>query len=649
MAVKLVPGINDLATVNPALAAQWDFVVNGNLKPTMFSAGSGKKVGWICEKGHHWEATIASRNAGAGCPACARDSIGERTKNRYLVKSGSLAVRNPKLASEWHPTKNGDLLPTMVNLNTHQVVWWLGSCGHEWTASVKARNRGHGCPYCSGRKALPGFNDLASCYPELSKEWHPVKNEALKPTDVTVGSHKKVWWRCSKGHEWETIVKSRVKGDGCPVCSGQMLVSGINDLATRFPEIANEWHPEKKGAVMPYNIAPGSHTRVWWQCSKGHEWQASPNHRTSQIRNCPYCASNPKVLPGENDLVSRYPEVAKEWHPLKNGSLTPDHVTANSSRRVWWKCSKGHEWQTSVDHRAKGSQCPICSGGMQSSFPEQAIFYYVKAAYPDAVNGYTDLFHNHGMELDIYVPSVSFGIEYDGITWHKGMTSQTREAKKYQVCRDNGIKLIRIREDDLNTDESACDILLFVGNDLNQAIKALAQYLPLLSGIDVERDKDLIVSSYKKILSEGSLAALNPELVSEWHPTKNGSLTPDMFSPSSNHKAWWICRLGHEWQATFDSRTRGTGCPYCSGNRVLPGFNDLATKRPDLMKEWNWQKNIALDPTHIAAGSGKRAFWVCAKGHEWQVEISCRNKGHGCPYCAGVKTWNGSVNRNSVD
>ena len=93
MAVKLVPGINDLAPVNPALAAQWDFVVNGNLKPTMVSAGSGKKVGWICEKGHHWEATIASRNAGAGCPACVRDSVGERTKNRYLAKSGSCSCR----------------------------------------------------------------------------------------------------------------------------------------------------------------------------------------------------------------------------------------------------------------------------------------------------------------------------------------------------------------------------------------------------------------------------------------------------------------------------------------------------------------------------------------------------------------------------
>lgn len=637
MAVKLISDKNDLATTNPALAAQWDYKSNYNLKPTMVSAGSSKKVGWICEKGHLWNATIASRNAGAGCPVCAKIIQGKTLKKNLSEKRGSLDTKNPVLASEWHPTKNGALLPTMVTTNSHEVVWWLGKCAHEWTASVKERNTGHGCPYCSNRKIMPGFNDLATVNPDIAVEWHPDKNGDLLPSDVSSGSSKKVWWRCNKGHEWQAQIKSRSKGSKCPVCLGKKIISKENDLLSIFAQFADEWHPSKNGSLMPSEISSGSHTKVWWLCKNGHEWQTSPNHRTSKNRNCPYCCINPKVLPGLNDLATKNPVLAKEWHPTKNNGLTPDAVTASSSKRVWWKCPKGHEWQTAINHRANGSQCPICSSGMQSSFPEQAIFFYVKSAYRDAINGYTDIFHNHGMELDIYVPSLSVGIEYDGFTWHRGKTSETRELKKYQICKENSITLIRIRENSLNTDKSSCDVLLFAAKDLTCTIKELVQHLPLLSDIDVDRDANLITNSYKQVLSDCSLLTQHPELSREWHPTKNASLTPDMFSAQSNKKVWWLCDLGHEWQAAIDSRVRGTGCPYCSNNKILPGFNDLSTKRPDLITEWNWRKNTTLDPTQIAPGSGKKAWWICKNGHEWEAEISSRNKGHGCPYCAGVR------------
>ena len=637
MGKKLIPGTNDLATLNPVLASQWDYNSNINLEPTMVSAGSSKKVGWICEKGHTWYATIASRNAGSGCPVCARNIQRKTLKTHLVEKTGSLNARNRALASEWHPTKNGALLPSMVNPNSHEVVWWLGKCSHEWTASINARNAGHGCPYCSNKKIMPNFNDLATINPDIAAEWHPVKNGNLLPSDVSPGSSKKVWWLCNKGHEWQTQVKARCRGTKCPVCQGKIIIPGENDLASRFSQLAEEWHPVKNESLSPSTISPGSHTKVWWLCKNGHEWQASPNHRTSKTRNCPYCCLNPQVLSGVNDLATKHPDLVKEWHSIKNGSLTPDKVTANSSKRVWWKCPKGHEWQTAVSHRASGSQCPICSGGMQSSFPEQAIFFYVKSAYPDAINGYTDIFHNHGMELDIYVPSLSIGIEYDGITWHRGKTSQARELKKYQICKSNGITLIRIREDSTNIDKTSSDFLLIASKNLTSTIKELVQYLPQLSDIDVDRDANFITNSYKQVLADGSLLALHPQLSKEWHPTKNDSLTPDMFLAKSNKKVWWKCDLDHEWQAAIDSRVRGTGCPYCSNNKILPNFNDLATKRPDLLKEWNWKKNTALDPSHIAPGSGKKAWWICENGHEWQAEISSRNKGHGCPYCAGVR------------
>lgn len=96
-----------------------------------------------------------------------------------------------------------------------------------------------------------------------------------------------------------------------------------------------------------------------------------------------------------------------------------------------------------------------------------------------------------------------------------------------------------------------------------------------------------------------------------------------------------------QWPAKIESRVRGTGCPFCTNHKILPGFNDLASKRPDLMEEWDWQKNT-LDPSRIAPSSGKTAFWICSKGHEWPAEISSRNKGHGCPFCAGIRIWSES-------
>ena len=115
---------------------------------------------------------------------------------------------------------NGDLTPNDVSAGSQKKVWWQCSKGHEWLAAVCYRNNGGGCPICSGKKVLAGYNDLATLNPELVKEWHPIKNGTLTPSDVTSGSSKKVWWLCEKGHEWDAIICNRSKKkSGCPFCN----------------------------------------------------------------------------------------------------------------------------------------------------------------------------------------------------------------------------------------------------------------------------------------------------------------------------------------------------------------------------------------------------------------------------------------------
>ena len=218
------------------------------------------------------------------------------------------------------------------------------------------------CPYCSGRAAWPGETDLASQFPELAGEWHPTKNLPLTPECVLPGSEKKVWWRCSHGHVWRATIHSRTDGCGCPVCANRAVAPGVNDLASQFPRLAEEWHPTKNGTLTPQEVTFGTKRKVWWQCEKGHEWCVSIQSRTLDGTGCPVCAGR-VILPGENDMASQFPGIAQEWHPTKNGSLLPSQVAPSCKRRIWWRCPLGHEYVAAVGMRTMwNSGCPYCAG-----------------------------------------------------------------------------------------------------------------------------------------------------------------------------------------------------------------------------------------------------------------------------------------------
>ena len=164
----------------------------------------------MCSNGHEYKSMVYDRKNGCNCPIC--------SGHKVLIGYNDLATVNPKLSSEWHPTKNGDLTPQHVTAGSRKKVWWLCTNGHEWHAQICSRKEGYGCPYCAGQRVLVGVNDLATISPRLASEWHPTKNGDLNPTDVMAGSNKKVWWICKEGHEWEAVISIRKAGRGCPIC-----------------------------------------------------------------------------------------------------------------------------------------------------------------------------------------------------------------------------------------------------------------------------------------------------------------------------------------------------------------------------------------------------------------------------------------------
>ena len=476
---------------------------------------------------------------------------------------------------------------------------------------------------------------------ELMKEWDWEKNnaEGLNPEKITEGSGKKAWWICEKcGYGWMATINHRTNRRGCPYCSGKKVCGGYNDFETWCKQnnrinLLNEWNCEKNNdlGVKPNNITAYSNKKVWWKCDRGHEWQTTIAHRTNN-RGCPYCARR-ILLHGINDLQTKFPKIAAQWHPTKNGNIKPNMIFAHSRKKFWWQCKYGHEWQAKIANRSNGSNCPFCHN--KTSFPEQAICFYIKQVFPDAINRYRDL----GFELDIYIPSIKTAVEYDGIWFHKDKKSI--EKNKNQKCKNNNIGLIRIREPGLPV-YNDCVCLIRDDNHSNNSLINVIEKLFVILGVEkydinIDRDQAQILEMYRYSVTSNSLAILNPEIAAEWHPTKNGNLKPNMFSVGSEKKVWWQCRQGHEWQAIIYNRTKdkGTECPYCANRVVMLETNDLQTMYPNIAAQWHPTKNGDLKPDDLFSKSGKKVWWLCPDcGYEWRAQINNRSNGSGCPCCA---------------
>lgn len=278
--------INDIQ-----LMAEWNEKKNNaiGLFPYELTLGSGKKVWWICQQGHEWQACIRNRSAHkTGCPYCAGQ--------RVWIGYNDLGTTNPELINEWDFDKN-DILPSQVRGTSSKVVWWKCSLGHSYDMRIycRAGSSKAGCPYCAipAKRVLSGFNDLATISPYTLNEWDYEKND-ISPDEVLPGSTQKVWWKCSKNHSFQQAINyktSSKKESTCPYCSNKKVKKGYNDLATLSPELALEWHPTKNGHLLPTDVTLGSHKNVWWKCINGHEWQTKIETR-KQGCGCPICSKH---------------------------------------------------------------------------------------------------------------------------------------------------------------------------------------------------------------------------------------------------------------------------------------------------------------------------------------------------------------------
>ena len=406
------------------------------------------------------------------------------------------------LLLEWNYTKNEELTPQNITTGSNKKVWWKCSkCGYEWKTSINCRVSGNtGCIMCHKYKNKNPETSLAITHPEIACDWNYSKNGKYTPNQFRRGSNFHAWWKCSKcGNE---IYRAIHDYRGCPKCKTLSRIKNV-DLLINNKGLMTEWDYELNKDIDPTILSKGSNKKVWWICSFcKNKWQTQIYKRAVNGAGCPKCRHHKRLKFCKNDnLLITHPEIAKDWHPNKNGKLKPEMFTKESKYKIWWKCH-------------------ICG---------EEIFKEIR--------------------------------NYSG----------------HKVCKE--IEKIR-------------------GNNL------------------ATNNPNLVKEwNYNK----------NGELLPE-----------HFANASNKKVWWKCHKCGYEWQAKISNRTiLNRRCPCCSNRVVIAGINDLATTHPEIAKEWHPTKNKNLTPQNITHGNGKKVWWLCPLGHEYQATVLHRTQENGtaCPVC----------------
>jgi uncharacterized Zn-finger protein len=368
---------------------------------------------------------------------------------------------------------------------------------------------------------------------------------------------------------------------------------------------------------------------VWWRCVHGHVWRTSPHKRVSGT-GCPYCARLYAVR--ETSLAVVRPDVAAEWHPTRNGDLTPADVLPGAGARVWWQCGCGYEWQALVVSRTKGTGCPRCADSRPRGVP-------LLQKRPDLA---TEWDAQRNGPLDDNVMAGSHRRVWwqcsDAHRWQATIQRRARDRTRCPYCAGRRptpenclatvLPLLAAEwHPERNGPLSAADVLphsrkrvwwrCASGHEWEAVVGARARghSCPFCAGTRVEPGRSL-AALYPTVATELNLMAVDP-----WQ-----------LAPHSPKRVLWTCSHGHSWSARVSDRTNGHGCPYCSG-RLATLETSLAARHPELAATWHPNLNERVTPDDVLPGSHRRAWWRCELGHAWQATIAARTRGARCPIC----------------
>ncbi len=402
---------------------------------------------------------------------------------------------------------------------------------------------------------------LRELFPGVAAQWHPTKNIAMDLQTIKPKSNKKVWWKCSYGHEWEAPASSRTRGKGCPYCAGYYPTSE-NNFAVLHPDLLSELHPTKNGALDCRKLTRGSSKRVWWICDKGHEWKVPIYYRTAKNggTGCPFCRKQTSALEIRvfSELKYFYPLAI--WGDKSFGAevdvlISEVKIAIEVDGGFWHADKEGADRQKTSLLELQGlrvvriREAPLKMLGPWdvASQPKESHIHILKRlmhrlaelsrdrrllAYKEIVNQalYDELWgQSNCPKISVFQHRPELGDEWN-YERNPGLNPASfsyGSGKKvwWKCCKEHEWEAII-------------------------ASRSRGRNCPYCSGNRVCRDN--------------CLATLYHGVASEWHPTLNGDVTPGDVLSKSGKRYWWLCVERHTWKASICSRTGlNTGCPHC--------------------------------------------------------------------------------------
>lgn len=547
--------------------------------------GINNKIKCVCSIcGNQWMATPEHLLRGQGCPKCARknQALSKRKTHEQFVSE--LFECNPSI--EVNSEYQGSNSPIEVTCKV---------CGYIWSPRPSSLLRGTGCPYCVG--------NIKRTHEDFIEKLNEI-NPTIEVLEKYVNTDTKIKVKCKNcGREWHSTPNNLLDGHGCGRCAGRKSHNEfVEELKRINPNII----------VLEQYIDRNTYVDV--KCKTcGYEWKSKPSQLLGG-HGCHKCA-----IKNQSDLLRKSQEQFEKELASINPSIIVLGVYKNNMTPIEVKCTKcDNVWQARPDGLLKGIGCPKCAKYLHTSYPEQAIFFYIKKAFPDAINSYKDLFEKN-MEIDIFIPSINLGIEYDGRAWHKGSKSFEREVTKFSICKEHGIRLIRVKERQQESDSITADQIIYAESTLEETINKVADLLDIEFDIDLVRDRIIIFDQYKSMNTNDEflrkLNKINPNVI----PLSRYTL--------SSHKIKCRCKkCGYEWMATPNKLLIGRGCPKCSGRMkkdTAQFIGELENVNPNI--EVIGEYINALSPIDVR----------CKKcNYNWSPTASSILNGNGCPKCS---------------
>lgn len=553
------------------LLNQWNIERNGELSPKYVSFGSDKLVWWKDLHGNEWQARVSSRTSNKS-----RGLSPFKDGKLPIIGVNDLVTTHPEITKEFHPTLNGELTPNKIKAGSNKSVWWICPKGHIHKASPWTRTQGHKCPYCTGRKVLVGYNDLPTTHPEIARTFHPTFNGDVTVSMISAGMNRKYWWLCSNNHSYQATPYQRTHHRGCPICAGKKLLKGFNDLQTRNPKVAMEWHPTKNGDLKPDQVFPFTNRKAWWKCDHNHEWEATINSR--QQNGCPDCYKALRTSLREKTVFYYI-------HKYFPTSIS-NYMFAKDSR----------------------SEIDIYVPEAKLGIEYDGVFYHVDAERDLRKN---DKINNHGINLiRLREPKLPLLPPKNTTQYIQLKNLSDRElenaikkvlsiiSKKldqtidFQVCINENTteiyELAQLSRINLTFAEARPDLIQYWNQELNGLVKPEDvhanstrkfwfncerghTYQSKLNNAFNNKRCPYCYGNHSILPGENDLQTVRPLVALQWHPTKNGTLTPSMVRAFSHKPVWWKCRHGKEWFASPAQR-KSDGCS-CTREKRLKRIN----------------------------------------------------------------------------